>query len=292
MRKDCPRSYFALFLLLTVSVFFAAVFPFNVYANPLEDTDLLSPFRINVGGGAESFLYEEYESDSSFLMELSGELATVNLSTRFPLPVDLFWQDYTFGRIEGSFSTGNLQYEGSTWDGEPYTTTTRDNIYRISGYLGSSYRLGNGVLEPYGGLWARQWESEIRGTGAYRRSITQLFLLGGTSFRVAPSSNFSLAIGGEYSDLSFGSVKSYLSDVDPNYNDPKVSQKRGYGIKGYLRTWVKASGLVFRVEAYGRYLDIESSDSAPLSEDGFRRVYEPENATTLYGINLSWVWGS
>lgn len=292
LKRSQNSSTFFLFLFLSFLLLFLVTLSVNASAARSEDPDLLSPFRVSVGGGIESSLYKEYETDGTSIMKLSGELTTVNLSTRFPLPVDLFWQDYTFGRMEGSFSTGSLDYDGATWDGEPYTTTTKEEVYRFQGYLGSSYRVGEGVLEPYGGLKARHWRDEIMGPGGYRRRITQLFIMGGTSLRIDPAPNFSLAIGGEYSDLSFGSVKSYLSDVSPEYNDPTVTQQGGYGLEGYVRTWVDLLGLVFRAEAYGRYMDIRSSDSAPLFEDGFRKVYEPANDTTIYGVNLSWVWGS
>lgn len=282
---------FVLFLLITFPLLISPDLPASA-SDQTENPVLEQSLRLSLGGGGESFFYGETEPDSTSIMELTGELANVNLSVRFPLPVDLFWQNYSFSRIESSYSTGTLDYDGETWDGEPYTTTTQEEIYRFKGYLGSAYSAEQGVLEPYGGVRARQWRDEIMGPGGYRRRITQVFLLGGASFRVNPEPYLSLGIGGEYSSLTSGSVKSYLSDVDPDYNDPTVNQNQGYGIEGYLRTWVELAGLTFRIEAYGRYLDVGSSDTAPLSPGSFRQVYEPKNETTIYGINLSWVWGS
>ncbi|MFW6104751.1 MAG: hypothetical protein ACOC6I_02805, partial [Candidatus Bipolaricaulota bacterium] len=70
-------------------------------------------------------------------------------------------------------------------------------------------------------------------------------------------------------------------------------QDEGYGLKGYIRTWIDLLGLVFRIEAYGRYLEIEESDQAALYFNGNKvtEVYEPDNTTTVFGIDLSLVWG-
>lgn len=77
------------------------------------------------------------------------------------------------------------------------------------------------------------------------------------------------------------------------FNDPLVEQDEGYGLKGYIRTWIDLLGLVFRIEAYGRYLEIEESDQAALYFNGNKvtEVYEPDNTTTVFGIDLSLVWG-
>lgn len=284
--------WFGLFFCVVICFNFVVGYPgYATFEDSRENFDINLSRTISVGGGTESFDYGEYESGQ--IMELRGSLSTINVSARFPLGGKIFVRDYTFGQIELSISRGELTYEGQTWGGDPLTANSRDNVYRFKGCFGSTYSVDQAVLEAYGGFWARYWANKLEGGGGYRRRIPQLFWLGGASLRFNAGSNLSIGIGGEGSSLSFGTVKSFLSDVNTHFNDPVVEQSEGYGLKGYIRTWIDLFGLVFRIDAYGRYLEIEESDQAALYYNGNKvtDVYEPDNTTTIFGIDLSLVWG-
>ncbi|MBS3814738.1 hypothetical protein KGY63_05085 [Candidatus Bipolaricaulota bacterium] len=284
---------FALFLCVVICLNCVACYPgYAAFEDSRGDFDSNLTSTISIGVGTESFDYREYELGP--LIELRGSLSTVNVSARFPIGGDLFVPDYTFGQIGGSLSRGELTYDGQTWGGDPLTMKSRDSVYRFKGCFGSAYNVDQVLLEAYGGFWIRYWANELEGDGGYRRKIPQLFWMGGASLRINASPNLSIGVGGEGYSLSSGIVKSYLSDVDPRFNDPVVEQDEGYGLKGYIRTWIDFFGLAFRVNAYGHYLEIEKSDQAALYDNGDKvtEVYEPDNTTTVFGIDLSLVWGS
>lgn len=282
---------FARFFLMVISLL--VLISFLGYSAPTTSREFVinPPTAISLGVGTQSFKYQEYQYGP--IMEMQGSLSTINISTRFPLGGNLFFQDYSFGRIGGSISRGQLTYEGETWGGDPLTAITKERLYRFKGSIGAAYTVDEAVLEPYGGLWVRSWADKLKDPGGYRRRITQFFLLGGASLRIDAGPYMVLGLGAEGYELSYGRVKSYLSDVDRGFNDPVVEQDQGYGLKGYVRSWINLFGLVVRIEGYGSYLDIEGSDFATLSYNGieYTEVHEPDNTTIVYGVNLSLVWG-
>ncbi|MFB6290492.1 MAG: hypothetical protein ABEJ25_02035 [Candidatus Bipolaricaulia bacterium] len=281
-----------LFLLVVINLVIFLSLPIVGASQTSRDGSVINwPTKIGAGIGTESFTYQE--SSYGVFIEEKGTLSTVNLSVRFPLIGSFFGQDYSFGQIEGSFSRGNLTYDGQTWGGDPLTASTRDRIYRFRSYIGPAYAFGQGALEPYGGFWARYWHDKVIGQGGYRREIKQFFWLGGANLRFDLSPSLSLTVGGSGSRLKVGSVKSYLSDVNSGFNNPTVEQDSGSCYRAYIKSWTKLLGFVIRVKAYGRYLDIASSDTAPLYYKGEKVtvVHEPANTTTIYGINLNLVWG-
>lgn len=249
------------------------------------------PTYLGIGIGAENFNYSEYESGQ--LMEEKGLLTNLNLSTRLPLNFDLLGQDYTFVQVKGSLAKGGLTYEGETWGGDSLTTNTQDSIYNLKGYLGFSYSLGEAEVEPYGGFFLRYWGNEILGQGGYRRKITQLFWSSGVEVKLYSSKSFSLSVSGSGHSLSFGIVKSHLSDVNSSFNDPAVSQNQGYGLNGSLELWSDLMGLPISLEVYGLYLNVAESTRSTLyyNESKIFEVQEPDNTTLSYGVNFSFYWG-
>lgn len=250
------------------------------------------PTMFSISGNSEAITYAEFNNGGQF-MELAGNLAGFNMDVRLPFSNDVVGWDYLFGQVGGGFSSGQLLYNGATWDGDPISDRpSNDQIYNLLGSIGGTYDVNNAVIESYAGASLKRWNNKIE--DGYRREITQYFWTGGASFRFDLGRSLAVGIGGGGRNLISGEVTSYLNDVNSSYNNPTVVQNDGYGFNVYIDTWLDVLGTIVKVEAFTRYLYVADSNFASLTSNGsvYTEVYEPENNTTIYGISLGLVWGS
>ena len=86
-----------------------------------------------------------------------------------------------------------------------------------------------------------------------------------------------------------GTQKSYLSDVDPGFNDVENKQTSGYGFRGSISITKKYKKAGFVIEPYIRYWNIEDSGIELLTYYGTPVLYgiEPSNNSTEIGCKLA-----
>ncbi len=197
-------------------------------------------------------------------------------------------------RLEGRFSYGKVDYNGSFSDGTPYTFDgISDYLFEFRGLLGKDFFINNGstTLTPYlGGGYRSLFDTFSESPSGYNRRIQYLYIP--TGFEVLTQLNDGWSIGGnlEYDFLAYGRVTSYLGEL--GLGDVSNNQKHGYGIRGsikFIKKWDRIN-LIF--EPFIRYWHIHNSDvqeSTPFIYNGTQYVLvglEPNNNSTEIGGKL------
>ena len=188
-------------------------------------------------------------------------------------------------RLEGRYSWGEVDYDGSITGETPYTVSDVDDYlleFRLlagndavtskgmnTGYLGFGYRYLNddASFDPYG----------------YERESNYFYMPFGIQTTNDLGDGLSFGLAGEFDLLLFGIQVSHLSDVDPSYDDVKNFQWLGFGLRGSTKLQKKTKHLDIIVEPFIRYWWVEESD--PQYIDG-AIVWEPRNRSLEYGIHL------
>jgi hypothetical protein len=189
--------------------------------------------------------------------------------------------------------SGSLDYDGY-YDGSTATTDTDDRLVEFRVIAGYSFAVSGGhLITPYIGNGYRFWNDDILGRGGYERKIEYWYFPVGIKTMSRLSDVWSWGVTIEYDIFWGGEVKSRLSDVFSEWNDPDVNQDfwGGYGARASFRFKRKyAKGQDLFIEPFIRYWDIERSKLGFLIENGVlqRLLWEPENNTTSYGLRLGW----
>ena len=214
--------------------------------------------------------FSTYEYEEPGFAKLEGE--RLGLTAAYAFTGD----EGLFSRIEGRFSFGELDYEGSgTKSDNP------DQLYELRAVVGRDFRDGGKVWSPYVGLGIRYLYNDVRGTtstGArgYRRESRYWYVPIGVTVRIPMGSTWVFAPQLEFDAFANGSQTSYLSDTGiPGLNDANNRQGHGEGARGQLafetRRWA--------FSVWFNYWNIEDSD---ISGGGL----EPKNSTEEYGVEV------
>ena len=241
--------------------------------------------ELELGATTQYFIYEESDVHMKEAGPLFGAAGTVAYRT------DSRWGVAARGRV----LAGALDYDGQTWGGVPVETETEDWIVSAEALVGLVDDGRVTQAHGYTGLGRRYWNQVIEGSGGYEREITWTYLPVGVSFtkpgtgpeQPGLTSTLELRI------LLDGDVKSHLSDVDPQGNDPQNDVDSGYG--AYVsfsvdyRLGAGANAANVRVTPYLEYWKMEASDYAVLTLNGVPTGdlgYEPENETHAFGVDV------
>lgn len=195
-------------------------------------------------------------------------------------------------KAEGKFAYGQLDYEGATWGGTPLTIKSIENyMWEFRGALGYDFAVKAITITPYLGIGYRwlQDNTQEKYIGGYQRESNYLYLPIGVEAVVNLGNGWSLGAAGEYDVFLWGKQISYLSDLDPGFNDPENKQTKGYGVRGSITLAKKGEKAGFIIEPYIKYWKIEDSDVELLTYYGtpFSYVLEPENNSTEIGCKLA-----
>ncbi|MFW6421740.1 MAG: hypothetical protein ACOCZX_02790 [Candidatus Bipolaricaulota bacterium] len=240
--------------------------------------------QLYVGGGLSSFSYTEYSRKGSFFMSEKGVLPLLSLSTSLPMI------EGSYLLAEGKVHWGGLTYQGATQNGVPLEDLpTRDALLSGDLFVVYPYSDGGVSIEPYGGWRSRYWFDEIiHDDYGYRREVTQSFVTGGMNIYVKPTPNFSVGLGGDFSALSYGRVKSHLSDADKYFNDPVVKQTEGIGYRLQLSASSSLPQAEISARAHIQIWDVPQSEKDLLTykNEPYASVVEPQNFTKMLGLEL------
>ncbi|HEX9184158.1 MAG TPA: hypothetical protein VF876_12955, partial [Burkholderiales bacterium] len=185
-----------------------------------------------------------------------------------------------FARLEGRWSYGSLEYQGSG-------TLTGVPDYLLEGRVLAGRDYGDERLRwsPYVGGGIRLLYNDLRGvssTGAvgYRRESTYFYLPIGVTLRMPLADGWVIAPQVEYDIFVRGVQRSYLSDTGLGFGDVSNEQSSGRGYRVQLmfesRRWTLAPWL--------HYWDLKDSDLQPAGLGVL--VYEPANETREAGLEL------
>jgi hypothetical protein len=225
------------------------------------------------------YKYEE-QFNGAFLMSNAG--SKWGFTGSYTQTVGNAW--YWSG--DARFAWGEVKYTGSG-------TKERNPDLLFDGRLigGRDFDRGHYLLSPYAGLGYRSLYNDLRGstsTGAtgYRRSSTYVYLPLGLTHRFRWDEQARVSTSLEYNYLLEGRQLSYLSDSNPQFNDPVNTQKNGYGIRlvSSYETVSWSLGLFYQ------FWNLQDSDRSIRTTSGVPVVYviEPQNTTTEVGMQLKY----
>jgi hypothetical protein len=195
-------------------------------------------------------------------------------------------------KLEGRISRGQVDYTGQDSTGTPLTIKNiNDTMFETRGLWGPVIiPLDDGLIIPWIGAGYRYLFDGLDKTiGGYRRESNYLYLPLAAEF--IPYVKEGWKIGGivEFDYFLRGRQISYLSDIDPQYNDIKNNQDKGWGARASLKFYGKGALQDVVIEPFVRFWRIAESDTAMITYHGapVGVGWEPENRSFEYGLRAS-----
>jgi hypothetical protein len=223
-----------------------------------------------VGGQVARYHYEEPD-----FMWLKGDRIGVTAAYTVANEKRLFT------RIEGRWSYGNLEYQGSgTLQDVP------DHIVELRVLAGRDYRTGKVVWSPYVGGGFRYLYNDLRGVSStgqhgYRRESAYFYIPLGVALRMPLGADWVLAPQLEYNGFVRGVQRSYLADTGiTGLYDVTNYQRDGHGYRAQLMI----EGKRWSFGVWTNYWDVEDSDVQSIGA-GLAGM-EPANWTRETGVEL------
>ncbi len=190
-------------------------------------------------------------------------------------------------RLEGRFAFGEVDYDGALMNGTPYTIDGIDDFAVEGRFLCGADWLGSNTLNTlYMGLGYRYLNDDPSFDPVfYERESNYYYIPIGYEIDTNLRAGWSLAGRVEFDYLLWGMQESHFSDVAPSLPDFENDQDSGYGYRASVKLQYKSTNVNFAIEPFFRYWDIDKSEVVyPYA------VWEPENKTTEFGIQLIWMF--
>jgi len=183
--------------------------------------------------------------------------------------------------LEGRFSFGEVDYDGSYMDGTPLSTDGIDDFLFDIRLLWSREQPAAKIFNcVYAGLGYRYLNDDSSGQpGGYERESNYLYVPVGTRKDWRWKPRWRLSLTGEFDVLLVGRQISHLSDADPTLPDIRNWQWPGFGGLLSLELQHKGHNVDLGVAPFVRYWWIDESTVS----DGY---YEPKNNTIEYGLSF------
>ena len=196
-------------------------------------------------------------------------------------------------KVEGRGNWGEMDYSspisGKINDIENYMLEGRGvvgydfliaEVHAITPYIGVGYR----YLNDNG-------SGKVSTTGAsfYERESNYLYSPLGLEINVQLGHNFYFKELMEFDYFWRGWQKTHLSDVIPGLNDPTNTQKKGYGVRGYIGFLIVTNKIDFELGPFVTYWNIKKSDEETITYYGtpIGIGLEPKNNTTEIGFKIT-----
>jgi hypothetical protein len=194
------------------------------------------------------------------------------------------------GKIDATLSFGEVDYVGSYQDGTPLTIADiKDTMFEIRAVTGpTAFVDSTSSYIPYIGLGYRYlYDGADVAPGGYQRESNYLYVPLGVEGVPLSRGAWRFGFTVEYDLFLRGKQCSYLSDVDPGYNDVENEQSSGYGYRASLR-FVRSGARDLIIEPFYKYWKIDESDTKLLTFYGVpdALVFEPENTSEELGIRF------
>ncbi len=241
---------------------------------------LLDQTRFSVGLQTATFKYSEPTINMKDTSQLSGirlGMQTPGNQNRLVVSGDL------------EFLTGSASYDGAYQDGRKLQTSGKNSILTLRGLLGNQFEVNeNSVLTPFVGIGIRQLANKYDGPGTYRREIGYTYLPLGLDWKTKMTSDWSAGFAAEYDLFLGGTVKTRLSDVDSSLPDIENKQSSGSGYRVSATIQYKIQNYEIGIQPFYHYWKIADSDKYIVTDGQITAAfYEPENETSITGIDLS-----
>lgn len=131
--------------------------------------------------------------------------------------------------------------------------------------------------------------SSSTGALAYDRAARYYYLPMGVEFQNQLSSDWLIAMTGEFDIFLYGRQSSYLSDTSVLEPDLQNDQHRGYGLRGSFQLVKKGEGMNIAIAPFIRYWRVRNSElTGAVGPSGVVEYGdEPNNNSTEFGVKLS-----
>ena len=194
-------------------------------------------------------------------------------------------------RAEVKTAFGQVEYES------PISGTFDDNIDDLLGearlLAGHHFSMNDWRVTPYFGVGYRYLNDDSSGmissTGdsGYERESNYFYAPLGVTVAKQFKNDWQISINGEYDFFIEGKQKTHLSDASPLLPDITNTQKKGFGIRGFIEAKKSGEQYNFFIGPYVRYWKIEDSDLA-VGVSGNIIVFgiEPENNSLEVGLRV------
>ncbi len=269
-----PSAGSKLFVIFWLLIFFS--FPSLAYPQALS-------WKI----GPQAFYF--YNKENSFDIKKTGILYGVNtnvtwgLSPRFSLNLDL------------DIAHNYLNYNGHTWQNSDLEAQSKDWLLKGVVYLykdiGVFYNLN---FSMFLGLGWQYWYNRLINDAGYLLETESWFFPIGFRLSKQIDKNIFWYLKMEADVLLLGQIKSYLSDVDNNLNDPSFHLGLGEGYGFFLESTLEKKDfskiLPRGITIFLRYWKMQDSETQILTYNGqyYTKVYEPQTYTISLGLRFLW----
>ena len=200
-------------------------------------------------------------------------------------PEQSFASNKMMARAEGRVAFGRVDYDGALTDGTPFTINGIDDFVLEGRLLLGPEWLGENTLNTlYAGMGYRYLKDDTSfNPSGYERESNYYYVPIGFEIDTNFKAGWSWAGRIEFDYLLRGIQKSHLNDFDPELPDIENDQDSGYGYRASIKLLYKSTDVIFAIEPFFRYWDIDKSEVS-------YGWIEPANETTEYGIQLTWMF--
>ncbi len=268
---------------LALPCIFFIGFNFFIFTN-LHANDVI--YQFETGLNLSSFQYKEFSLNGNLLDREDGVLPGLFIEAK----ADNFPYQYSLGFSE---QRSTLDYSGKTQLGRALETRTLETIYQYS------FKVKRHLFEqPYPThlmveIGERRWDRNIYQT-AISNSLSEIYrwpyiMLGG-SIQVLNEAKKDFEIQVLYGKSFNAALDIYLEGFDRT--TLKLEQGDVLVIKMPLSI-KNVGGYTLQIEPYFEYWHFDQSEQSALFINGLPSGYfaiEPENETTLFGVNISFLF--
>lgn len=238
---------------------------------------------VEVGASWFYFDYQETGDAGQVLNEETGDIPGVYIAWSPDLGSRLWL------RLEASYASHSLTYDGQTQAGAPLTTSTHERLIHYDGRVGGQWFQGNLAVRPYLSARYQRWDREIQPTP------TTLGLNEYYRWWEAGAGVESCSHGWSWAAeacLDLGVFRTTAAEVevalgnDPD-NYPVLEPGGGSGYRVQLR-WSPPALSQLVVSLYHAAWDFERSDSELVNLGLARlRIHEPASEASRQGIRVA-----
>lgn len=188
-------------------------------------------------------------------------------------------------RIEGGFSAGRVDYDGSLQDGTPYQIEgNQDYLVNARLLWGPVWETATWANHFYYGLAYRYLQDDSTHDAAgYRRHSNYLYMPLGLRASRTLGGSWYLEAGAEVDVLLAGLQISEIPESDTDSSDVKNWQWPGLGLRGSVEARYKTESIDLALAPFVQYWWV---DDSRLSASGW--WYEPRNWSIQAGLNVIW----
>jgi hypothetical protein len=239
-----------------------------------EEMHLCTQSDQSIGVGLSNYSYEEPQIMSLKAQKISLSYSNINALNGNKICTPDGW----FGGGQLQVVVGNADYQspisGSLTDTPNWYVNTQ---FR----MGKDIGIGNDVFSPHIGLGFRVLYNDLRTNDlrqGYRRSSSYFYMPFGLTHKTWLQNTHMLSTTFEYMHLLQGVQRASLSDQNPNAQNVRLKQPRGYGLS--IETLLRAKD--WSMGPVVSYWKVEQSNVS-----GVPAIFEPANATLEIGFRVN-----